>query len=358
MTEGRVLRPRRARAPSFPCADAGIRKVTALVVRAPRLCPATRGLGRCSAVLFIGVAASLHAHCGPRPDHSVQTALETGTGAPRAVDAEAVAQAHQSIRNEATRTFARSWFFKPDEASAAGPIGPLTPLIMIEMGEDEATPPRLGTWMREDGGARRLAADRATVYYRDQPCSGDDGLTRSIAYAWWYSFNPPRFVDATTLREGWRGVEMLLDEQGIPRLWIVRSPVEGTIVVFVSAAIESEAAMRFGPPAPGRRYAIERPIEETPDVVVGRVLDDGPIAMGPWVYQGRSGDVTTVACRCMTSQTAAIVGNATYALRPWTDLDDAAGEAKPEQLTTNDDFFGFEAVNRGPWRSLLRWPRG
>jgi hypothetical protein len=88
--------------------------------------------------------------------------------------------------------------------------------------------------------------------------------------------------------------------------------------MFVSHSLEVAALAEFGKPLPGRRYAIESSVEEAPDVIVARVIDDGPVAMGPIVYLSASTrTVSTLICRCMPAQVRRLVATSTYDLLPF-----------------------------------------
>jgi hypothetical protein len=71
----------------------------------------------------------------------------------------------------------------------------------------------------------------------------------------------------------------------------------------------------FGKPLAGRRYSVERGVKESPNVVVARVIEDGPIAMGPMVYlSAGSRSVSTLICRCMAAQAKQLVESRNYEL--------------------------------------------
>ena len=93
------------------------------------------------------------------------------------------------------------------------------------------------------------------------------------------------------------------------------STEQGCEQIYVSASLEAAAASEFGKPLAGRVHAIERATNETPHVVVSRVIEDGPTVAGPIVYlMAGSHDVTTLICRCMPSQAKELLGNGYYRL--------------------------------------------
>jgi hypothetical protein len=108
-----------------------------------------------------------------------------------------------------------------------------------------------------------------------------------------------------------------LNSAGQPVVWEVLTDSSGTEVFFVAQSLETAARAEFGPPLPGRRYAIETSTNSAPNAVVARVIDDGPMPMGPMVYlQAGTRDVSTVICRCMAAQAKKLAGASTYELEP------------------------------------------
>ncbi|MFH1109147.1 MAG: hypothetical protein V1790_08145 [Planctomycetota bacterium] len=95
-----------------------------------------------------------------------------------------------------------------------------------------------------------------------------------------------------------------------------------------------------------------------PDVVVARLIDDGPAPMGPYVYlnapPGRA--VTTVLCRCSPSQVEAFIETRYYDLVPLETIDPSSGELMRWAAT----LVHGELLRPVPGKSLgriLRWPR-
>ena len=113
-----------------------------------------------------------------------------------------------------------------------------------------------------------------------------------------------------------RGVRLTLDSHGLPVIWEVLDDQPGARVVFVSQSLEERGRTAFGPPATGRRFAVEQPLSIAPDVVVARVNDDGPVAMGPIVHQTASHEVNAIICRCMPTQARQLVATVYYELKP------------------------------------------
>jgi hypothetical protein len=131
-----------------------------------------------------------------------------------------------------------------------------------------------------------------------------------------------------------QGVRLTLDAAGLPAIWEVWHPTSQANVFFVSQKLEAAARRQFGPPLPGRRFAVERSLPEAPSAVVARALDDAPVAMGPVVHLDGQGNITTVNCRCMATQARQLVVTADYELKPLS----AATTAHREALGTNRRF--------------------
>lgn len=132
-----------------------------------------------------------------------------------------------------------------------------------------------------------------------------------MTYVW---FSPD--ADKTPSRT-LQGVRLTLNARGEPVIWEVLRDNSGAHLVFAAQSLETAARKAFGPPLPGRRFAVENDIAESPRVVVARVIDDGPVPMGPVVHlRAGTENVATLICRCMTVQTRQVVTNELYELRP------------------------------------------
>ena len=59
-------------------------------------------------------------------------------------------------------------------------------------------------------------------------------------------------------------------------------------------------------------------MEAAPDVIVARVIEDGPVPMGPIVYlSAGTRQVSTLICRCMPAQARKLLATRTYDLLPF-----------------------------------------
>jgi hypothetical protein len=114
-----------------------------------------------------------------------------------------------------------------------------------------------------------------------------------------------------------RGVQLTLDSRGSPVIWEVLDDRAGPRVLYVSRSLEERAKAAYGSPTPGRNFAIELPFSIAPNVVVARVIEDGPVAMGPIVHQTVGGEINVVICRCMSPQARQLLATEHYELKPF-----------------------------------------
>jgi len=113
------------------------------------------------------------------------------------------------------------------------------------------------------------------------------------------------------------GVRLTMNTNGVPVIYEQLGGNNSIRQIFVTQSIEARAMAEFGPALPGRRQAVERTLNEAPEVVVPRVLDDPPDIMGPILYlQAETHALATLICRCMDAQARELVGQALYELVP------------------------------------------
>jgi hypothetical protein len=198
-----------------------------------------------------------------------------------------------------TNFFAETVLLKPLEIEPARPFLTLAPLLLLQA--MPPFPPNQFGMLSPSNGSLHLDTQRPTIYAALDTLELGPGKTRPrCTYLWCY---PASEGAATLTRLRLQGVRITLDSQGRPAVWEVMADSSGARLLFVSESIESAAATRYGKVLPGRRYAIEQSLAERPNAVVARILDDGPVPMGPLVYlEAATGDVSTVLCRCMPAQ--------------------------------------------------------
>jgi hypothetical protein len=180
-----------------------------------------------------------------------------------------------------------------------------------------------------------------TVYWERSRVVIDGHSHDQIAYYWWFRAEG---ADAFAVQ----GVRMTLRENGLACVWEVLRDSSNLRVVYVAESVEAAARKKHGGPLPGRRFSIERKRDATPDIVVARVLPDGPMPMGPWIYVlAGADDVSTVLCRCSPSQTKGPLERTDYVLRPF----DPQGRQRSPFVA--DDPASDPHTRLDTW---LRWP--
>lgn len=200
-------------------------------------------------------------------------------------------------------------FFKPREGSASERSVGLASLIVQEVVGADVAVDRFGAVYSRADGSVGVDAAVATVYVGSSVARLGGREYEQIVHVWFY---PPDAPDGAIR---WQGMRMTLGLDGYPIVWEVLANDTDMNVLFVSRSLERASGEAFGAVLPGRRFAVERSVDEQPNVVVARVLEDGPVPMGPFVYlQARTRAVTTLLCRCMASQMSNIVVNEYYDL--------------------------------------------
>ncbi|MFQ5429077.1 MAG: hypothetical protein ACE5E1_02100 [Phycisphaerae bacterium] len=269
--------------------------------RHPRRCRDPR-------VLILGLGAFAAAGCAqPR---------ETAHAVSAARGATVSAQDRATVYARTETHFASGWFYKPLDATASERTVALAPLIVQALDAAASGPrleDRIAAIERDASGAVRYDTDRPTVYAATSQAMLHGRPYEQVVYVWWY---PPRPGDHSAPAQ-WRGYRMTLGADGFPIIWEALGNARGPVALYVSETLEQAAAKAFGPPLPGRRHAIEHAVVERPNVVVARILADGPAPMGPFVYltAGRK-SIATLLCRCMASQVSALPESVPYRLEP------------------------------------------
>ncbi len=134
---------------------------------------------------------------------------------------------------------------------------------------------------------------------------------------WTYRWRLDLAPDGTVGSSPWQGIRITLNTAGDPVIWEVLRDSSRASLVFVARSLEAAAFREFGSVLPGRRFAIERGLTDARDVVVARVIEDGPVPMGPILHlRAATGDISTLICRCMPPQVKELAGQGEYELLP------------------------------------------
>jgi|GEM_PF-1931971 len=213
---------------------------------------------------------------------------------------------------KARREFAEADFFKPAADSADEDTIRMAPLIVREVAGADVGQWRLGvdfSELQEPDPATADASQERIVYYsRDEVVIGGWAHQR-LSYVWLL-----RHRERGELQ--WCGVRMVRGLDGRPIISEVFASDATAREFFIAQAVEDQAWIEFGKPLPQRRYAVEVALEDAPTTFVTRVISDGREPMGPFVYMEANGrSVTTLLCRCMSSQYKAVRKNEYYQLQ-------------------------------------------
>jgi len=222
--------------------------------------------------------------------------------------------------------FDQARLYKPNEAGITGAAFNLAPLIMQENAPVS------------EGAAGSLFEGIPPTVYTTTSSSVLGGVPHEqVTYRWSCPHLAPiEGKEGLTVR--W--IRMTLGQDGFPLVWEVGDDTASANMLFLSEPLETAGREVFGGPLPGRRFSVERSIDETPETVVMGMVKDGPIPMGPYIYLASDGcAVTTVLCRCSPSQVNDIIESLYYDLEPMDRIHDWT--APPVLLT-----------------ALLRWPQG
>lgn len=284
---------------------------------------------------FVLITASLVFAWGCR-----QPTVETEE--PEVLDLSAIGKQHEAVRTATKRRFKRGAFISPSDESDVGELIWMAPLVVQELDEeiDEMeSSVRPGAIAVDSSGQAIVDTERLTVYLVSSRTQLGEGEFDQLTYLWFYG---PDSADGTIR---WRGCRIVLNKKRFGIIWEVLSSDPTKRVFYVPESLEKGSAKEYGPPLERRRHSVERDLEDHPDVVVARVVGDGPQPMGPFVLLDRSLAVTTMMCRCDPSQVDAFPQSVNYRLVPLGDLDELyEGDAPPRNLRlpdTSDDLSDF-----------------
>jgi hypothetical protein len=244
----------------------------------------------------------------------------------REIDIETVIRGHQHLRDQTHRRFAQASFLSPEPGSEAGIPLWMAPLLVHEYATDPADEPRwarFGAVIVDSTGRATVDCDQPTVYLMAAEIMVGSQSLQQLTYWWFY---PPVASDQPIR---FRGFRMTLGGRGHAVVWDVLSGDSGDRIFYVAKPVEQAALAKYGRPLPGRRYAVEPPVREHPEVVVPRIIGDGPQPMGPFVYLDASSLAATLICRCERSQADDFPHSSHYRLQRIDSPRDLYGGASP-----------------------------
>jgi hypothetical protein len=220
------------------------------------------------------------------------------------------------IYGRATVSFWEADFFKPVECDSETLTFKLAPLLIQEVeapARAKFSAARFGT-LRFTNGIVKLDDAQSAIYVEPGTVVIRGKPHVSFTYLWFYR------LDAAHGPGGGvpvQGVRLTLNSAGQPVVWEILAEPSGADLIFVSQSLERAAAAQFGKPLPGRRYTVERGTNEAPATIVARIIEDGPVAMGPIIYlTARTRAVSTLICRCMPAQAKTLRATTRYNLTP------------------------------------------
>lgn len=217
------------------------------------------------------------------------------------------------VRERATREFPAGLILKPARAANLDRdfALDLAPLLLLEK-TAKGAPISFEFGKLEESGRRIEVADTPRVYFHESTAILRGAEHRRLHYVWFFR---PRKSSASGKLWRRREVRLTLDQAGFPWVQEVLGDSTGLISLYVGSDLEEASKAAHGPPLPGRELAVEPSVESAPAVVVPRILSQGPVPMGPWVYLDREHfDVTTLLCRCMPSQVEGSIATSEYEL--------------------------------------------
>jgi hypothetical protein len=219
-----------------------------------------------------------------------------------------------SFYTQATNDFQKAHFIKPSQNKESDLSFTMAPLLIQETFgvEAEQENDRFGA-LTLTNGALALDLQNPTVYASVDTVQLNRRPHNRFTYFWCYSLKrgPTNALSV-------QGVRITSDSKGSPVMWEVLADPSGIPLIFVAQSLEKAAELQYGEPLRDRRHAVEAKISKK-FIVVPRVLDDGPMPMGPMLYlNANSHAIASIACRCMRTQARSLLSTSEYHLEPLT----------------------------------------
>jgi len=242
------------------------------------------------------------------------------------------------------RMFEQAIFFRPEEGSAGGIVEQMAPLIIVESNEKEisaALSDGLGV------GTPGCVSDAEetpipVVLFKKQSVKIRGESYEQLRYVWHSCVPKPTFF------EFW----VIIGKNGWPIVYSASPRPFHKGHFYVSTSLEVAAEREFDSPLPYCRFAIERPSGDLLNRRVDRIIDDGPMPLGPYVYIGKSTqfemklagappqEVVALTCRCEKSLAKSFLAEPRYKL---------------EQLDQFSDRIEGECLQWKSQPSSVRW---
>ena len=286
---------------------------------------------------------------------SLAVALLIGANATTAQPPPAHDLANQ-LRQSATREFAYGIHLKPDANTLSARAREFVPLIVREVVADadmlQIPPYFFGgcdvRWFAFPHWLEGRMSDWRRAFVNESSVAISGTEHEQITFAWSMGKTTEGHESADA-RETERqqqaiiiAVRITLGLDGFPVVWEILDSRIQYRVLYVSRSAEFLARKQFGDPLPQRQFAMERSVEEAPNVILVRALEDGPVPMGPYLYVDGTNRIVSVLCRCNPAQVDQFVKEDLYQVQPVTQAEEAFSKA----------FAGVDLAD------ALRWPQG
>lgn len=267
---------------------------------------------RLGALLCLASVQGCDKSGGPRAEKP----LAEGSGAPAEVELSMPGDA-EALRARVESVLPAAVMWKPRMGQESGIDPYLAPLLYREVtpgGSELVTEPPIGGLVQGPRDEVLVIPEEATLYFADDRVEVAGARRRRLTFVWFHAVGPRATPKAQGLRNTFAA-------DGQPMVYEPLAGDSGVRVAFVARSLEEAARAAWGPPLAGRRHAVEGAWDPRRPLVVARVVGDGAVPMGPFVYQrAGSANLVNLHCRCEKSQVAEITDTREYALRPLAEL--------------------------------------
>ncbi len=255
------------------------------------------------------------------------------------------------IYARANLEFPAAALFKPVEIGTNDIYFSLAPLLIQQDSNTVASAAKVFGALCFSNGVVSVNEAHPTLYHFADAVELNHVQHARLTYLWFY---PVESRASTGAGFTWQGIRLTLSTNGQPVIWETLTDPSAKRVFYISQSLEAAAKEQYGPALPGRKYAIEPSAHELPGAVVARVIDDGPMPMGPIVYlQSDAKYIGTLICRCMPAQAKQLTVTRTYALRPFPTTESFLVRAQGQSANNRLAFWpGDEAVASSAANSL------
>lgn len=251
--------------------------------------------------------------------------------------------------------FTNAVLFTPVRTNMQDRLFAFAPLMVIETAAtDLAGLPASDQFgaLEKAGEIVTVNSQRPTMYARREAIMIRGRPHARYSYVWWH----PAAGRATPISP--QGLRITVTPGGQSLAFEILTDATNSHAVVVSQAMEAAALQEFHGPLPGRRFAIERSTGAPFAAKVTRIIEDGPLELGPVIYLRANGrGVGTVICRCMTAQTKVVAATGYYDLVEWNDAVAGLLAAARRQSGIKPLWWPAQSENDPDLEALLRLPK-